>query len=112
MKFSLFWNRDIPSTLSLRSYPTGFGVQLLKCYEGRSETERPLRFKKTIDPTKSDRQVFEQLDLGDPWVESKIHLCWAYLYRSKYLCIPDSWYQTMAEFNSELMEKVLGHDET
>lgn len=95
-----------PSSLTLRSYPSGFGKQLLKCYEERASIECPLRFKRTVDNTKSDRQIFEEMPLGDCWVDSRIHLAWAYIYSSKYLNVPDAWHNTIKQFNAELTAKV------
>lgn len=91
----------------LRCYPEGFAAQILKGYEESTTFDCPLRFKKPINLAETDRYIFQSLPLGDPWCDSKIHLAWAYLYRSKHLRIPDSWVATMKQFDAELSAKVI-----
>ena len=100
------WLYSCPIQFGPRCYPEGFGLQLLKVYEGRGPTEAPLRFKTKIDACKSDRQIFQEMPLGDPWIDSKLHLAWAYLYRCKYLRIPDSWAAAIKEFDQDLSSTV------
>ena len=97
----------VPPLPCPRSYPRGFGLQLLHSYEARTDEKGPLRFKATVNPRKSDRMIFQEMPLGDCWIEPKIHLAWAYLYRSKHLKVPDSWHDSIHQFNKELMERAL-----
>lgn len=56
--------------------------------------------------SRTDRELFEQEPLGDPWVDAGMQHVWAYLWNCKHLKIPDSWLGTMRKFNQELMNAV------
>ena len=94
--------------MHLRAYPPGFAHKILDSYESRGTVGCALRFKRKIDVSKTDRQIFEELDLGDLWLESKLHLAWFYIHGNKYLAIPESWRDTMESFHRELCARVFG----
>ncbi|CAK9010588.1 unnamed protein product [Durusdinium trenchii] len=91
---------------STGAYPPGFAHKILDSYESRGTVGCALRFKRKIDVSKTDRQIFEELDLGDLWLESKLHLAWFYIHGNKYLAIPESWRDTMESFHRELCARV------
>lgn len=88
-----------------RAYTEGFIKELLRCFESRGPFTCMLRTKQKIDSTCTDRSIFEALPLGDVWIESKMHLAWAYIYNNKYMVVPDSWQTAIQSFNKELVEK-------
>lgn len=79
----------IPLNLALaapRSYTRAFGKRLLEAYEaGRSEPRMDLRTRPKLDLRKSDRELFEDLPMGDIWFESQCHLAVEHLFTSKSL---------------------------
>ena len=64
-----------------------------------------MRHRLNIDPTKTDRELFESLPLGDPWIDGKMHMVWKYIYTSKHVSIPPSWENAMKKFDDELTKK-------
>ena len=69
-----------------RSYTRAFGKRLLEAYEaGRSEPRLDLRTRPKLDLRKSDRELFEDLPMGDIWFESRCHHAVEYLFTSKSL---------------------------
>ncbi|CAK9083901.1 unnamed protein product [Durusdinium trenchii] len=69
-----------------RSYTRAFGERLLELYQhGRTETRYDLRTRPKIPKGKSDKELFEELQLGDIWYESKCHETFLYLFESKHL---------------------------
>lgn len=67
----------------------------------------PLRQKVIIDPRLSDKMIFAQMELGDTWIDSGIHMIWKYIYSNKHLRIPDSWVDCIRDFDNELTKTVL-----
>jgi len=65
-----------------------------------------MRQKVLINTTATDRELFQNLPLGDVWSDGEIIQVWAYLYRNSRLKIPDSWQETLSNFNRELMDIV------
>lgn len=59
-----------------------------------------------MDPSMSDRAIFDRMDLGDIWLDSGIHRIWKYIYNNKYLCIPDSWLDSIRDFDQKLTSAV------
>ena len=104
----IFHFPDFQSRAGLaRCYPEGFVRRLMALWEGRREIPmQHLRHRPSVDPLKSDRELFASLPLGDPWVESGIHHVFKYLWNCKYVSIPDSWLDTMKQFNAELTQVV------
>ena len=85
-----------------RCYPEGFALRLLELYEGRSSLPLHLRHRVPIDHTLTDRQLFDRLELGDPWIDAGMHHVFKYLYKCPHVVIPDSWVPTMRRFDAEL----------
>lgn len=57
-----------------------------------------------LNAAKTDRELFEAMEMGDHWPEAELIQVWAYLYRNNQLCIPCSWQPTLAKFNDEVMD--------
>lgn len=106
IRSTLYTDRFGPHVL-LRCYTEGFCKKVLECYEGRQTLQPPLRQKIPVNPKTSDRRLFSELPLGDPWMDSGLPMIWAYIYKNKHLKVPDSWDQCIQEFNQELSAKVL-----
>lgn len=75
-------------------------------FEGRRGLPGHLRHRATVDPRLTDRQLFDRAPLGDPWIDAGMHHVWKYLYNCKHVEIPDSWEQTLRDFDSELTRVV------
>ena len=88
-----------------RCYPVGFGQCLLKAWENRTPFPAHMRHRLNIDLTKTDRELFESLPLGDVWIDGKMHLVWKYIYTSKHVSIPSSWENAMKRFDDELTKR-------
>ena len=63
-----------------------------------------MRHKAAVEMQKTDKDLFANMDIGDPWIDASMVEVWKYLYHSKYLVIPDSWRQPMAEFDQQLTQ--------
>ena len=63
-----------------------------------------LRQKKEIDTSKTDREIFRDLKLGDLWHDADLVSCYRYLRKSKKFAsaIPPSWEAAFLDFDSEL----------
>ena len=85
-----------------RCYPEGFAQRLLECFEGRRGLQGHLTHKQFVDPKLTDRQLFDKMDLSDPWIDASMCEVWKYLYNNHHVKIPDSWVTTMAEFDKQL----------
>lgn len=69
-----------------RSYTRAFGKRLFEAYQaGRLESRCDLRTRPKLSAGKSDRELFNELPLGDVWIESECHLAFEYLWSSKHL---------------------------
>ena len=78
-----------------------------KLYRAFFETEmvhqrRPLRHKNCVDLSKSDREIFSDMGLGDVWADANLANVYFYARQNKWLVIPDSWVATIEEFDKEL----------
>ena len=90
-----------------RCYPDGFVRRLMTLWQGRRELPmQHLRHRPKVDLTQTDKELFENIPLGDPWAESGIHHVFKYLWNCKHVEIPDSWLHTMKQFNAELSQVV------
>jgi hypothetical protein len=58
--------------------------------------------KKTIDTSKSDRELFEELPLDDVWEDAKLADVYFYLRASKKTQIPNTWVQVFEELDTQL----------
>ena len=102
-----YYNSLYPATLALRAYPAGLGHHLLKVWrEVKDLPRKSMREKPVVSTTATDRELFEQMEVGDVWAEAELIQVWSYLYRNRNLTIPESWQSTMKSFNSTLMDIV------
>ena len=91
-------------TRCFRSYTPGFCKGLLDCYRQRGEPPADLRYKNPLDLQKSDKDLWLEMPMGDPWIDAGLHHIWFYLICNKHLKIPDSWYDAIMKFNNELSD--------
>eukprot|EP00435_Cladocopium_sp_Y103_P063092 s396_g24.t1 len=63
------WTSYTKEERSFQCYTKGFCEKLLELYEGRSGFQPPLRQKLKINPRKSDKEIFSEMELGAPAVE-------------------------------------------
>lgn len=97
-----FWHGDshcLP--MVSRHYPKGLGRALVSIFK-TLEPQGDLRGKPDIPTDASDKELFEQEPLGDPWWDAGLPDVFFYLIQNKRLKIPDSWYDTMMAFKEEL----------
>ena len=112
------WN---PRKPRLRSYPDGFGRNLLGAYEEHLGDcpggRRDLRFKPQFNRWLSEREQFDLLPLGDTWEEAGLFEVVEYIWTSKKLRpesdrllnsarIPAEWEESMSNFYRELRGEV------
>ena len=78
-----------PALSQLSAYTATFGKNLLKAYEEwlalPSSSRGDLRRSQDIDLTRTDKEIFQSLEAGDLWLESRIHEVFLYLYSCKYV---------------------------
>ena len=82
-----------------------------KLYRAFYQTEmlhdrRHLRHKNSVDPGKTDREIFEDMGLGDVWSDANLATVYFYARQNKWLVIPDSWLATIEKFDKELDGRV------
>ena len=68
---------------------------------------KDLRHKNFVDPGKTDRELFADLELGDCWSDANLAKTYFYARENRHLHIPESWTQTMADFDSALSSRAL-----
>ena len=112
-----------------RCYPRAFGSRLLDVWVNAEEVPHtPLRtallkytnskcafkflvyedvrMKVGVPPHLSDRELFESIPLGDPWHDAQVLEVWDYLWCHSKLEIPNSWHETMQQFDIEFRATV------
>ena len=67
---------------------------------------RGCRTKPKIDQTKSDKEIFNGLPMGDTWDDANMADVFFYIYRSAATHVPDSWHATMCKFAHDLQRSV------
>lgn len=76
-------------SFQLRIYTRDFAKSLLEVYEAwlaSPTTERgDLRVRRKVKGLRTDRELFENMQLSDVWVDSGIHEVVLYLYKSKHI---------------------------
>lgn len=90
----------------MRAYPIDFG----KALAGLLQQQRPvpdLRGKLPLPRGLSDRELFDQMELGDLWWDASLPCVWQYLYKNRKCTIPSSWENTMRRFNAEITKVTL-----
>ena len=91
-----------------RVYPKRFCSALYRAFfhtELRHH-RRELRNKTVVQPGRSDRELFEQMPLGDVWSDANLAEIYFYARSNPHLVIPDSWTSTIATFDRELDTRV------
>ena len=61
-----------------------------------------MRQKKPIDGKATDRELFDQLEFSDPWVDAKLPEVFLYLLTNDNLQIPDSWHSSIMRLKMEV----------
>ena len=89
----------------LRQYPAGFGKKLLEIFWAAPVQGRlPLRYCENLDLGLTDKELFENLDFGDPWHDADMLEIFEYLYNHRNTHIPDPWHATMADYRQALRD--------
>ena len=65
-----------------------------------------IAFIKPLNGIMSDREIFDALDLGDPWTDAGLPTLFMYLMGSRTLVIPDSWHGPMMRLKAQLEDFV------
>lgn len=65
-----------------------------------------MRNKLTLDPEKTDRQLFDEMDSQDIWVDSRIIETFLYLIENRQCRIPLEWQDSMRAFHEEMKQWV------
>ena len=101
---------SLTDSSSPRRYPSGFGMALLNGYLKSCEGEfrRDLRKKFELDPSMSDREIFNRYPLlPDQWMDASLPDIFFYLYGCNHLVIPDSWQDSIDGFKNQLIELIV-----
>ena len=61
-----------------------------------------LRQKRRLDPRSTDRQLFDDLVVGDLWGDAGVVDVYHYLRKGYSECIPESWVATFDKFDADL----------
>lgn len=91
----------------LRIYSAAFARRILELWKEERDSKQPrlsMRQKVHVGTDVSDRELFEQLPMGDTWPDAEMVSVWAYLYSNKHLLIPQTWQPTMSDLNSKLLD--------
>lgn len=92
---------------ALRCYPRGLGFALLRLYDRVKDKPRlDLRQKVGLNPALTDLEIFQNLPLGDPWVDAQVPGLFLYLLKNPNLVIPDGWQVEMAEMKAQMEQLV------
>lgn len=73
-----------------RVYPPGFGQSLVDALR-HWRPQPTLRQKKVLDLSKTDRELFSEMELGDKWADAQLPELYWYLRTLKTLKVPPSW---------------------
>ena len=65
-----------------------------------------MRQKIKLDPKMTDLQLFNSLELGDPWVDARLPSLLLYLLKNPKLTIPDGWQKTMNQMKADMEQFV------
>lgn len=58
----------------------------------------------------SDREIFQQMPLGDTWDDADLFTVFTYLWSSASTCVPESWRHTMEEFECTFRSAVVANE--
>lgn len=96
-----------PPTPVLRVYPVGFANEIFRLWSDTSTRPRAdVRNKLTLDPSKTDRQLFDEMDSHDIWVDSRIVETFLYLVENKNCVVPLEWQDSIRRFHAEMAQWV------
>lgn len=82
---------------------------MLELYEKDARQPRQdLRFKRPVDRSLSDRQLFVYMKDDDLWLDAGLPEVLAYCWSNKYLIVPDSWHSCMTDYVGSVSQAVFG----
>ena len=96
------WSGAKSRLLTPRHYPKDFGVALASLI-AQQLPSGDLRNKRNVDPTLTDREIFDSLKIGDPWWDAGLPDLYWYLRKLPSLKIPSTWESTIEAFEEELL---------
>ena len=67
-----------------------------------------LRQKAHVDLARTDRELFEDLQIGDVSADAELHKVFWYLRTCKHTVIPSSWEPAFLKLDDELLQRGLG----
>ena len=67
-----------------------------------------LRQKAQVSTVQSDLDIFQGMEMWDPWVDAQMPGLFVYLYLNDKLVIPSTWEPTMALFYNQMKGYVAG----
>ena len=76
----------------------------MQCYNARGPPPADLRYKQPVDLSLSDRKLWQEMPVGDIWLDAQLPKVWSYLLSNRHLKVPDSWYQAIQAFDKEVMD--------
>ena len=101
---------DLLSFKICRIYPDGFGAKLNSLHDKvHAKPRLDLRQKVDICAYKTDLDIFQSMELGDPWCDAALPSLFIYLYQGERLSIPDSWEPTMESFYKDMQRLAARH---
>ena len=71
-----------------------------------SELQSLFRSKVGTPPHLTDREIFEQLPLGDVWHDAHMLEAWDFLWKHAQTRVPDSWLECMTRFDREFRDTI------
>ena len=61
-----------------------------------------LRNKNSVEPSKTDVELFQSYPLNDLWEDASLVSVYAYMRQNRHLVIPPSWQETIDAFDLQL----------
>ena len=65
------------------------------------------RRKPDVPAGQTDRELFSSMPLNDTWDDADLLSCFDYLWKSSSTVIPESWQETMTQFEIEFRRAVV-----
>ena len=65
-----------------------------------------LRHKNVVPAEMTDRELFENMPMGDIWPDCDLAKTYFYARQNRHLVIPDTWLPTIRAFDAELRARV------
>ena len=88
---------------SVRTYPPGFGRGLNKIMDSWRPQPR-LRQKLEVNLDLSDREIFDQMKVGDLWHDADLVGAYRYFRLTNKSRVPNTWQKSLEQLDSELAE--------